>query len=260
MGVDSVHAWFILGIIMKKIFVESIGGEHIALDEEQSRHIAKSLRMNVGDMITACDGSGTDYGCRIESITKDCVTLEVCYKQVSDSEPDTKVSLYQGVPKGDKTEDIIQKCVELGVFEITPTLTARSISRPDEKQAAKKNARYCKIALEAAQQSGRGIVPQVNKMITLRQAVAECRADLKILFYEGGGEPIKKILADFSKDKAPESIAIFIGPEGGFAPEEAELLCESGAVAATLGKRILRTQTAPVAALTAIMLLTGNLE
>ena len=245
---------------MKTLFVENVGGEFITLDEEQSRHLAKSLRMNVGDMITVCDGGGTDYGCRIEEITKDAVTLAVCYKQASDSEPSVKVSLYQGVPKGDKTEDIIQKCVELGVFEITPTLTARSISRPDEKQAAKKNARYNKIALEAAQQSGRGIVPTVNKMITLRQALAECTADLKILFYEGGGVPIKKILADFSKDKPIENIAIFIGPEGGFAPEEAEMLTENGAISATLGKRILRTQTAPVAALTAIMLLTGNLE
>ena len=245
---------------MKKLFVNEIIGDVITLDEEQSRHIAKSLRMNVGDMITACDGSGSDYGCRIEAITKDSVTLAVCYKQASDSEPDVKVSLYQGVPKGDKTEDIIQKCVELGVYEITPTLTKRSISRPDEKQAAKKQVRYNKISLEAAQQSGRGIVPQVNKMITLKEAISACTADLKILFYEGGGEPIKKILADFSKDKAPESIAIFIGPEGGFAPEEAELLTENGAISATLGKRILRTQTAPVAALAAIMLLTDNLE
>lgn len=245
---------------MKKLFVNEVIGETLVLDEEQSRHVSKSLRMNVGDMITVCDGAGSDYGCRIEAITKDAVTLEVCYKQTSDSEPDVKVSLYQGVPKGDKTEDIIQKCVELGVFEITPTLTKRSISRPDEKQAAKKQIRYNKIALEAAQQSGRGIVPKVNKMITLKEAVASCTADLIILFYEGGGEPIKKILADFSKDKAPESIAIFIGPEGGFDPEEAELLTENGAISATLGKRILRTQTAPVAALTTIMLLTGNLE
>ncbi len=245
---------------MKKLFVEIVDGDALVLDEEQSRHLAKSLRMNVGDMITVCDGKGIDYGCRIAGISKESVSLEVCYQQASDSEPSVKVSLYQGVPKGDKAEDIIQKCVELGVFEITPTLTKRSISRPDEKQAAKKNARYNKIALEAAQQSGRGIVPRVNKMITLKEAAASCGADLKILFYEGGGEPIKKILADFSKDKTPESIAIFIGPEGGFDPEETALLQDCGAASATLGKRILRTQTAPVAALTAIMLLTGNLE
>jgi 16S rRNA (uracil1498-N3)-methyltransferase len=183
----------------------------------------------------------------------------VCYKQASDSEPSVKVSLYQGVPKGDKTEDIIQKCVELGVYEITPTLTKRSISRPDEKQAAKKQIRYNKISLEAAQQSGRGIVPQVNKMITLKEAIATCTADLKILFYEGGGEPIKKILADFSKDKAPESIAISSARRAAL---------HRGSRAAdrkrrnfrNLGKRILRTQTAPVAALAAIMLLTDNLE
>ena len=166
---------------MQKLFVDFEFSDKIVLDEEQSRHIAKSLRMRKGDMLTVCNGNGTDYGCMIDEITKTTVTLSVCYKQAS-----VKVSLYQGVPKGDKMEDIIQKCVELGIFSITPVLTKRSISRPDEKQAAKKQQRYAKIALEAAQQSGRGIVPEINKMVDFKKAVSECEADLIILFYEGG--------------------------------------------------------------------------
>lgn len=240
---------------MQKLFVDYINGEKISLDEEQSRHIAKSLRMRVGDMITVCDGAGNDYGCIIEEITKDTVTLSVCYMQASDTEPSLKVSLYQGVPKSDKMEDIIQKCVELGIYEITPVLTKRSVSRPDEKQAKKKQARYNKIALEAAQQSGRGIVPSVNEMVSFKNAVAQCNADLKIIFYEGGGESLKALLTQNVK-----SVAMFIGPEGGFEKNEVEAVLESGGVNATLGKRILRTQTAPVAALSAMMMLTGNME
>lgn len=242
---------------MQKLFVDvvPIENEKVVLDYEQARHIGKSLRMRVGDMLTLCCGDGNDYGCMIDEISGDDVTLSVCYKQANNSEPSVKVKLYQGVPKGDKLEDVIQKCTELGVYSVTPVLTHRSVSRPDEKSAKKKNQRYQKIALEAAQQSGRGIVPQVMEMTTLKNAVANDDSELKIIFYEGGGEPLKSIVkADL------KSASIYIGPEGGFEPEEVELLKESGAVVASLGKRILRTQTAPVAALSAIMLLTGNLE
>lgn len=241
---------------MQKLFTDYDGiSEKIYLNEEQSRHIARSLRMKKGDMITVCTGDGSDYGCIIDDIDKDGVVLSVCYKQASESEPDIKVSLYQGVPKGDKLEDVIQKCTELGVYEIIPVLTKRCVSRPQEKQAGKKRQRYNKIALEAAQQSGRGIVPEVKKMTDFKTAVKECEADIKIVFYEGGGLPLTDIIK-----KGAKSAAVFIGPEGGFEKEEVEFLKENGATAATLGKRILRTQTAPAAALAAIMLLTGNLE
>lgn len=241
---------------MKKLFTEYDGiSEKIYLNEEQSRHITKSLRMKKGDMLTVCTGDGNDYGCIIDDINKDGARLAVCYKQASDSEADIKISLYQGVPKGDKFEDIIQKCTELGVYEIIPVLTKRCVSRPQEKQAEKKRQRYARIALEAAQQSGRGIVPDIKKMTELKTAVSQCEAEIKIVFYEGGGEPLSALIK-----KGAKSAAVFIGPEGGFEKEEVELLKQNGAVAATLGKRILRTQTAPVAALSAIMLLTGNLE
>ena len=240
---------------MQKLFIDFIPNETVTLNEEQSRHIAKSLRMRVGDMITLCAGNGKDYGCIIDSIDNKSVNLSVCYEQASNSEPTVKVTLYQGVPKGDKLEDIIQKCTELGISEIQSVLTRRSVSRPDEKSAKKKQIRYQKIALEASQQSGRGIVPEIKAMTDLQSAVKQDDSELKILFYEGGGEALSGII-----NKDVKSVSIYIGPEGGFEESEVELIKSSGGVVATLGKRILRTQTAPVAALTAIMLLTGNLE
>lgn len=240
---------------MQKLFLDYIPDNDILLDGEQARHIAKSLRMKVGDMLTVTDGNGNDFGCQIDNITKDTVHLKICYRQASQSEPDCRVTIFQGVPKGTKLEDIIQKSVELGVYRIVPTLTKRCVSRPDEKGANKKNLRYQKIALEAAQQSGRGIVPEISTQLTLKQAIANDDSDLKIVFYEGGGEALKNII-----DKNAQSVSIYIGPEGGFDADEVQMLVKSGAVKATLGKRILRTQTAPVAALTAILLLTDNME
>ena len=224
---------------MQKLFVDSVDGERIVLDGESARHIAKSLRMRVGDMICVTDGGADDYGCQIEEITRDEVVLKVCYKQACESEPTCRVTIYQGVPKSSKLEDIIQKCVELGVTEIVPTLTKRCVSRPDDKSAGKKNVRYQKIALEAAQQSGRGIVPQIQNMKTLKQAVADDNSEVKIVFYEGGGERLTEIVKPNTK-----SVAVFIGPEGGFEDAEIKLAMENGIEPITLGKRILRTETA----------------
>ena len=240
---------------MQKLFVDEINGENILLDGESARHISKSLRMRVGDMLTVTDGKGIDYGCQISAIDRESVELKICYKKPNTSEPTCHVTIYQGIPKGPKLEDIIQKCVELGVSEIVPTLTARCVSRPDEKSAAKKIQRYQKISLEASQQSGRGIVPKISEIKTLSQAIENDDSELKIVFYEGGGNPLRDIIVADVK-----SVSIYIGPEGGFEHSEVEAIENAGGLRATLGKRILRTQTAPVAALTGIMLLTGNLD
>lgn len=240
---------------MQKLFIDFEPNGKIILNEEQSRHISKSLRMKVGDMLTLSCGNGKDYGCIIDTIDSNSVTLSVCYEQANNCEPTVKVKLYQGVPKGDKLEDIIQKCTELGITEIQPVLTHRSVSRPDSKSAKKKQARYQKIALEAAQQSGRGIIPTIGEMTDLKTAVSKDNSRLKILFYEGGGSPLKEII-----NKNTQTVSIYIGPEGGFEESEVALIKENGGTVATLGKRILRTQTAPIAALTAIMLLTDNME
>ncbi len=240
---------------MQKLFIDYTPENIITLDGEQARHIAKSLRMRVGDMLMINDSNGSDFGCKIEEITRDTVTLSVCYKQASNSEPACSVTIYQGNPKGSKLEDIIQKCVELGAVRIVPVSTKRCVSRPDEKSAKKKTERYNKIALEAAQQSGRGIIPEVCSLVSLKEALENDESQTKIVFYEGGGEPLRSLVGENT-----QSISIYIGPEGGFEKDEVDFLVSNGAKAATLGKRILRTQTAPVAALSAIMLITNNLE
>ncbi len=241
-------------INMKKLFVDFTPQEKVILTGEPSRHIAKSLRMKKGDMLTLAH-NGENYGCMIERVTPDTVELSVCYRQADHAEPTVAVTLYQAVPKGDKMEDIVQKCTELGITKIVPVLTNRCVSRPDEKSMAKKLLRYQKIALESAQQSGRGIIPEICPFLNFEKAVRGDSSELKILFYEGGGAGLKNIIY-------PEvrSVSVYIGPEGGFEKNEVETVLSSGAVQATLGKRILRTQTAPVAALTAIMLLTGNMD
>lgn len=240
---------------MQKLFIDYTPENEVILDGEQARHIAKSLRMKKGDMLTVTDGSGNDFGCIIDSIDRDSVTLKVCYKQASESEPTCAVTVYQGNPKGGKFEEVIQKCTELGAVKFVPVLTARSVSRPDEKSAKKKTQRYRKIALEAAQQSGRGVIPEVGEMVNLKQALENDESEVKIVFYEGGGKPLGETV-----EKSAKSVSVYIGPEGGFEKSEVEMIENAGGVTATLGKRILRTQTAPVAALAAIMLITGNLE
>lgn len=242
---------------MPRFFLDSVFGDVVTLDGENARHISRSLRMKPGETITVSDGNKIDYCCEITEITGENVTAKILYKQESDVEPTLEVNLYQGVAKGDKMDDIIQKSVEIGVHSITPVLTSRSVSRPDDKSANKKNQRYNKIAVEAAKQCGRGILPQVKPMVTFKEAVQSAHEDVKIIFYEGGGESLSQLVQENPQAK---SFGIFIGPEGGFEKDEVNALLSKGGVKATLGKRILRTQTAPIVAITSIMLLTKNLE
>ena len=172
------------------------------------------------------------------------------------NEPTVEVTLFAALTKGDKMETVIQKAVELGVHAVVPVLTDRCISRPDAKAAVKKQQRYQKIASQAAMQSRRGIIPEIHELTDLKKA-AEMLTDFdkSVLFYEGGGKPVREIITLSDK-----KIAVFTGSEGGFEESEVELLTNHGAVTATLGKRILRAETAPLAVLSIIMFHTGNLE
>ena len=150
-------------------------------------------------------------------------------------------------------ELIVQKATEIGVSVIQPILTERCISRPDEKSMEKKRARYQKIALEAAGQSGRGKVPEIRKLLTLSEAV-QVLPEKSILFYEKGGERLSKLITSDDND-----IGMFVGSEGGFSEEEAAFLVENGVVPATLGMRILRCETAPLCGMSVILSLTGDI-
>lgn len=245
---------------MPRFFIENVSGDFITISGDEANHIIKSLRMKVGENVTVCGGQGIDFICEIAEISDGCVQLKVTDKVPTDSEPSVKITLYQGYPKGDKLELIIEKSIELGVTEIVPVLMRRSVSRPDAKSAAKKHERHQKQALSAAKQCGRGIIPQVSEMINFNQMVTRlAKHQAVIFFYECGGESLSSVIGKIATDNLSD-IAIVIGPEGGFDLSEAEALKNSGAVTATLGKRILRTETAPIAAIAAIMYATGNMD
>lgn len=240
---------------MPRFFVTTPPTDTAIIVGDDAAHISKSLRMRVGEPLTVCDEAGFDYACEIAELSPAQVTLRVIEKTATKSEPNVKVTLYQGLPKSDKMEWIIQKAVELGVSEIVPVATARSIVKLDVKDGQRKQARWQRIADEAAGQSGRGKRPTVAAPLSMAQAEKRLANERTLLFYEGGGQAVAALLGD-----APEAVSIVIGPEGGFAPEEVERLCANGAVCATLGPRILRCETAPLAALTMIMAYTGNMD
>lgn len=239
---------------MPRFFVNTVSGDTAVITGDDAAHMAKSLRMRVGEAVTVCDGIGFDYDCEIAAIAPSEVTLHVVKKTPSVSEPSVTVTLYQGLPKSDKLEWIIQKAVEMGVSEIVPVEMARSIAKMD-KNNDRKQQRWQRIATEAAGQSGRGRLPMVTAPLTFAEAAKRMTNERTIVFYEGGGKPVSALV-----DRSTEAVSIVVGPEGGFAPEEVALLCQNGAETATLGPRILRCETAPIAALGLIMGLSGNMD
>lgn len=242
---------------MPRFFVESLAGDPIVIEGGDARHIALSLRMKQGEELILCDGKGTEAVCTVASLCPESVVLDVKERRASETEPKTRVTLYQALPKADKMEYIVQKAVELGVYRIVPVLTSRCISRPDEKTAAKKRERLCKIAAEAAKQSGRGIIPEVDGVLTFKNAVKEMStAGLPIFFFEHASLPLRKYMEKYTGG----DIAVMVGAEGGFSDEEAVFAEENGLLSASLGPRILRCETAPVAALAAIMYAAGEME
>lgn len=240
---------------MPRFFVNEINEENIVLTGENARHIGRSLRMKTGEEVIVCC-SGIDYRCVITGFTEDTVSLNMEEKYVCQAEPDIEVTLFQAVPKLDKLEYIIQKSVELGVSHIVPVLTKRCISRPSEKDFAKKLPRLNKIAEEAAKQSGRGIIPDVSEIITYKTVCESVKKlDKTFILYEAeGGKRFNEI--DFSGTK---SIGLIIGSEGGFDKSEVEEVKKVGAEQIWLGKRILRCETAPISTLSILMFSTNNM-
>ena len=241
---------------MPRFFTNEIDENNIVLTGSDANHIGRSLRMRVGEAVTVCC-SGVDYYCTIGSITADAVYLDLVEKHRCAAEPNVEVTLFQAVPKLDKLEYIIQKSVELGVSRIVPVLTRRCISRPDEKDFAKKKLpRLNKIAEEAAKQSGRGLIPEVTPMVDLREAIEMMKQlDRTVLLYEEeGGCSFGDV-----ELSGVRTVGLFIGSEGGFDREEAEMAVNSGAKQVWLGKRILRCKTAPITALSILMFLTNNM-
>ena len=232
---------------MPRFFVPPFAGDTAVLTGEDAHHLAKVLRARVGEAVDLCDGEGTDYRCVVHSFSPQSVTLQVVERTPSRGELPRRVTLYQALCKGDKMEQILQKAVELGVGRMVPVITARCVSLPDRRSLEKKRERWQKIALAAAQQSGRGLVPSVEPALSFGEAVAAMAREDAILFYEKATRPLGELLR---REGGP--LSIMTGPEGGFAEEEARTAAEAGIALCSLGPRILRCETAPLAALAII--------
>ena len=234
---------------MPKFFVdrEQISDGFIKIYGDDAKHISYSLRMAKGECITVCDKSAREYDCRLVSFEETCVVAEILGEQDAPGEPPLKISLFQGLPKGDKLETVIQKAVECGVTEIIPFESERCIAKSKSDTEGRKTERRNRIAVEAAKQCGRGCIPQVKQTIDFADALREAaKAELALICYEDEDTTSLKQALVKAKEQKVGSIAIMIGSEGGFSRDEVKLVKALGIFSVSLGKRILRTETAPV--------------
>jgi 16S rRNA (uracil1498-N3)-methyltransferase len=230
---------------MPKFFVrqDAVDQNKITIVGDDAFHISRALRMAKGERITVCDMQRNEYDCVLSEFNQDNVVAEIISTKKIDNEPLVKTYLFQALPKGDKLDTVIQKSVECGVFEITPFESERCVAKSKPDAEARKTERRNRIALEAAKQCGRGYVPAVNPTVSFETAIekaSEC--DLCIFCYEGEENlSLKELLRE---SRGVESIAVFIGSEGGFSLDEVKRASERGMKSVSLGKRILRTETA----------------
>lgn len=233
---------------------EQIGEDEIVIIGSDVNHMKNALRLEIGDWVVACDGAGKDYVSRIRILEEDQVILHVEKRQETGTELPVKITLFQGLPKKDKMEWIIQKAVELGVYEIVPVMMKRCVVRLDEeKKIRKKQERWQAIAEAAAKQCDRGIIPVVHAPVTMEQAFDMAKTiEYNMIPYElqEGIEASREIVAEACRYG---SVGIFIGPEGGFEADEVEQAMARKVHPITLGKRILRTETAGMALLSILM-------
>ena len=242
---------------MTRFFVEpnELNKKFTVLTDENAAH-AKVLRLKTGEQVLICDGQGRECLCTVTDVAPNAISLVVESSQESKSEPAVAVSVYMAFPKADKLEHVIQKATELGAFEIVAFPSARCVSKPDDKSLSKKKERWQKIAASAAEQSGRGRIPQVVVLGSYREALARgVNADKAILFYENERATTLKMALE---EGTYQSISILTGPEGGLEEREVEQAKDAGFQICTLGSRILRCETAPLCALSAIMYATGE--
>ena len=230
---------------MPRFFILSEKAENgvFEIRGDDARHISFSLRMRQGELLTVCDGEGTDYVCRIVFMDGESVRLEVLSSCKTATEPPLDICLYQSVPKGDKLEYIVQKAVELGVSRIVPVYSSRCIVKPDAKSEEKKALRLSRIAHEAAKQCGRGRIPCVMPYMTYDEAIRSCGENAFICYENERSFSLKSYLRTLSENKTRE-LSFFVGPEGGYSDKEIALAAECGIPAVELGHRILRCETA----------------
>ena len=242
---------------MTRFFVttEELQPEFIVLTGDNAAH-AKVLRLKNGEKVLVCDGQGNECVCTISDVSPGQISLVVDHRQASITEACVKASVYMALPKADKLEHVIQKATELGAYEIVTFPSARCVSRPDEKSLRKKLDRWQKIAASAAEQSGRGRIPEVIVLGSYKEALARAsQADKSILFYENERATTLRMSLESG---AFTTISLLTGPEGGLEISEVEQAKKAGFDICTLGSRILRCETAPLCALSAVMYATGE--
>jgi len=242
---------------MTRFFVapEEMQAEFFVLTGENAQH-AKVLRLKNGEEVLVCDGEGRECLCTISDVSPGQISLVVKKRLESESEARVRVSVYMAFPKADKLEHVIQKATELGAYEIVAFPSSRCVSRPDEKSLKKKLERWQKIAASAAEQSGRGRIPQVITLGSYTQALERAvQADKAILFYENERATTLRMALE---EKAFASVSLLTGPEGGLEEKEVRQAQEAGLSVCTLGRRILRCETAPLCALSAVMYAAGE--
>ncbi len=242
---------------MHRFFIDSSaeGCEEITITGDDVVHITRVLRLGEGDEIIVCDSAGYDCLCQVVHTSKDEVSAKVHSRQKNSAEANIDITVYQGVPKGDKLDTVVQKCVELGAVRIVPVAMKRCVAVI--KDGAKKAQRLQKIAHEAAKQCGRARLPKVDCVMNFADALSDAEsADLRLLPYEA--EKINSIKKVLRQSNDVKNISIFIGPEGGFDPSEVKEAQGKGFSIVSMGPRILRTETAPLAAITAVMYELGD--
>lgn len=240
---------------MQQFFAEPsmIREGRIILEGQDVNHMKNVLRMKPGEEVRICDGAGKAYLCSIYAYEDRKAVLDILSGTDTDTELPARVWLFQGLPKGDKMELIVQKAVELGVCQVIPVETKRCVVKLDDKKAAKKVQRWQQIAESAAKQAGRGYIPKVADVMPFPSALElSGELDVCLIPYElaEGMEYTRSVIEAI---RPGQSVGIFIGPEGGFEREEVDLALASGAKALTLGRRILRTETAGLAVLSVLM-------
>jgi 16S rRNA (uracil1498-N3)-methyltransferase len=239
------------------VAASNIFGGMAYLNASEIEHL-RALRIRNGESFTVCDGAGQDYTCRLTKLTPDGAEAEIVDASPSAGEPSVFCAVFVAYAKGDKLETVVQKTVELGASEIVLFPSARCVSKPETLSVVHKTGRLQKIAEEAAKQSGRGKIPWVTAVQSFENAVqSAANSDLPLFLYES--EKRNSLKETLDSAAGFRTVSIMTGPEGGFEPEEAAFAIENGMHSVSVGPRILRCETAPLAALAAVMYHTGNM-
>ncbi|MDP4179846.1 MAG: 16S rRNA (uracil(1498)-N(3))-methyltransferase [Bacillota bacterium] len=244
---------------MLRFFVklENISSEKILITDEDFNHIKNVLRLRKGDSFVVCDGNCTDYNVVLEDYSPNSAIAKIIESNINTNEPDIEVTLFQGIPKSDKMDLIIQKSIELGVKRIVPVLTEHTVVKLNsEKDVNNKLTRWQRIAYEAAKQCNRGIIPQIETPVAFKDAIVLSKEyDLSLIPYEKEeGNKLKSYLVGTNA----KNVSIIIGPEGGFSSNEVQFALQGDVIPVTLGPRILRTETAGFVALSIVMYELGD--